>query len=81
MITAFVEMRIKPGMEKIFIKALDTVKCVLEHAEGCHGFVLHRSLQDNGHYMLCVEWENLSFGTELFHKTSAYRVMIKEVSA
>jgi quinol monooxygenase YgiN len=81
MITAFVEMRIRPEMEKIFIKSLDTVKCALEHAEGCNGFILHRSLEDRAHYILRIEWENVAFGTEMFHKTSAYRVMMDEVSS
>jgi quinol monooxygenase YgiN len=80
MITTFVEMHVKPEMEQKFIEALDVVKCAFERAEGCQGFVLHRSVEDRGHYILRVAWKNLALGTEVFQSTSGYRMMLDEVS-
>ncbi len=80
MIRTFMEINVKPGMEQRYIDGVEAGRSIFDRADGCHGLELHQSIEDKQHFIVCIEWDNLANDTEVFHNTSASRILLGDLA-
>jgi len=73
MITEFAEIDVQPGMEESFIAGVQASLPLFARATGCHGAVLHHSLESPQHFVLVVRWDSVADHTEKFQKSPDYQ--------
>jgi quinol monooxygenase YgiN len=64
MVTEFAEIYIKPGKEAAFISGVEVSKPVFAKAPGCHGLVLHRSIEAPEYFVLNIKWDSVAAHNE-----------------
>jgi heme-degrading monooxygenase HmoA len=59
MILEIAQIDVKEGMEKEFEAGVAKAKPIFQHAKGCKGFELQRSIEEPSRYRLCITWETV----------------------
>ena len=60
MIYEIARIKVKPGLESDFEKALKVLASGLKRAKGCHGSEFHRSVDQPGTYHDIARWETVA---------------------
>ncbi|HQT46666.1 MAG: hypothetical protein B7X08_04265 [Acidocella sp. 20-63-7] len=81
MVTEFAEIEIKPGMEAQFIAGVEASRAAFARSEGCHGLVLHRSIENPTHFVLQVTWESVAHHMDKFRNAPEFEVWRENVGA
>ncbi len=81
MVTEFAEIDVKPGMEAQFIAGVEASRELFARAAGCHGFTLHRSLEDPAHFVLLVKWDSVAHHNDLFRNSPDFQIWRGNVGA
>ena len=72
MIRELALLRIRPGSHGAFETAFDDVAPLLREADGHHGHVLSRGLDDDTLYLLEVTWRDLAAHVDGFEPSPAH---------
>ncbi|PTQ12995.1 antibiotic biosynthesis monooxygenase [Sphingomonas oleivorans] len=72
MVKEILEIDVKPGTETAFEQAVrDAQHCFLG-APGCHGLILHRSLEQPSRYRILIDWESVEHHMVEFRNSEAF---------
>jgi quinol monooxygenase YgiN len=72
MIKEIVEIDVKPGTEAAFEAAVAEAAAQFLGSKGCHGLVLHRSLEQPTRYRMLVDWETIEHHMIDFRNSDAF---------
>ena len=73
MIQEIAKIDVKPGSEEAFEAAVAAARPIFAEAAGCHGFELHRLVEEPSTYRLFVQWETLEHHTETFRSSNGFQ--------
>ncbi len=80
MVIEFAEIDVKPGMEAEFIAGVETSRPLFLRSPGCHGLVLHRSIEQPQHFILNIKWDSVA-AHEAFRAAPEFALWRANVSA
>lgn len=81
MVTEFAEIDVKPGRAQQFIDGFAASKPLFDRAPGCHGVTLHRSIEDENHFVVQILWDSVAAHMEGFQKSPDFQIWRGNVGA
>ena len=74
MILEIAQIDVKPGMEDEFESGVKKALPVFQHAKGCRGLALQRSLEKPSRYRLFIQWDTVEHHTVDFRGSPDFQV-------